>query len=165
MVVVEEPSKIEEPTESVESPVAETEDETYDSIILVPAEPEAPVESETPVASEDVIEIVPVEIPEEQQDSVEQSIPLTTEGLDISNYVVESEDLLTKDCYYIQIATLSNVKNIENNIRKYSKYPIVLIPAGKSYRMLIGPLSVDEYGAALVKFKDAGFKDAFVRKK
>ncbi|HBP10141.1 MAG TPA: hypothetical protein DD629_08245, partial [Treponema sp.] len=80
-------------------------------------------------------------------------------------HVVSSESALASNCYYVQIATMGNIKNIENLLVKYSKYPISLIPAGKNYRVLVGPLSVDEYGAVLAKFKDAGFKDAFVRKR
>ena len=83
----------------------------------------------------------------------------------IQDYVVSSESALASNCYYIQIATMGNIKNIENILVKYSKYPVSLIPAGKNYRVLVGPLSVDEYGAVLAKFKNAGFKDAFVRKR
>ena len=85
--------------------------------------------------------------------------------INIQNHVVSSENALERNCYYIQIATMGNIKNIENLLVKYSKYPVSLIPAGKNYRVLVGPLSVDEYGAVLAKFKDAGFKDAFVRKR
>jgi hypothetical protein len=84
----------------------------------------------------------------------------------LEDYVVDSEDDLEKSCYYIQIATLGDKKNIEAALKKYSKYPISLVPNGKgAYRVLVGPLSVDEYGAVLAKFRDAGFKDAFVRKR
>ena len=79
--------------------------------------------------------------------------------------MVSSESALASNCYYIQIATMGNIKNIENILVKYSKYPVSLIPTGKNYRVLVGPLSVDEYGAVLAKFKNAGFKDAFVRKR
>ena len=30
--------------------------------------------------------------------------------------------------------------------------------------VLIGPLSVDEYGTVVARFKSYGFKDAFIRK-
>ena len=190
-ITVEEPSPIEddsaaeekqaeevsEPDEVVEEPAAEpeaqvepeiqsseeTESSDYAPIILVPSEPESPEPSA--VASEDEpIEIVPVEsVPEEKKSEPE---PLQTEyPVNIQNHVVSSESALEKNCYYIQIATMGNIKNIENLLVKYSKYPVSLIPAGKNYRVLVGPLSVDEYGAVLAKFKDAGFKDAFVRKR
>ncbi|WP_297644565.1 SPOR domain-containing protein [uncultured Treponema sp.] len=190
-ITVEEPSPIEddsaaeekqaeevsEPEEVVEEPAAEPEaqaepeihssdeDESsdYAPIILVPSEPESP-ESATASAEDEPIEIVPVEsVPEEKKSEPE---PLHSEyPVNIQNHVVSSESALASNCYYVQIATMGNIKNIENLLVKYSKYPISLIPAGKNYRVLVGPLSVDEYGAVLAKFKDAGFKDAFVRKR
>lgn len=191
-ITVEEPSPIEddsaaeekqaeevsEPDEVVEEPAAEPEaqaepeihssdeDESsdYAPIILVPSEPESPEPSATASAKDEPIEIVPVEsVPEEKKSEPE---PLHSEyPVNIQNHVVSSESALASNCYYVQIATMGNIKNIENLLVKYSKYPISLIPAGKNYRVLVGPLSVDEYGAVLAKFKDAGFKDAFVRKR
>lgn len=179
-VTVEEPSPIEEdsaeevsePEEVVAEPTVEPETQSseesensdYAPIILVPSEPESP-EPSAPASSEDEpIEIVPVEsVPEEKTAEPE---PLQAEyPVNIQNHVVSSESALASNCYYIQIATMGNIKNIENLLVKYSKYPVSLIPAGKNYRVLVGPLSVDEYGAVLAKFKDAGFKDAFVRKR
>ena len=191
-ITVEEPSPIEddsaaeekqaeevsEPEEVVEETAAEPEaqaepeiqssdeDESsdYAPIILVPSEPESPEPSATASAEDEPIEIVPVEsVPSEKESEPE---PLHSEyPVNIQNHVVSSESALASNCYYVQIATMGNIKNIENLLVKYSKYPISLIPAGKNYRVLVGPLSVDEYGAVLAKFKDAGFKDAFVRKR
>lgn len=191
-VTVEEPSPIEEdsaaeenqmeevsePEEVVAEPNAETEAQAepevqsseesessdYAPIILVPSEPESPEPSVPASAEDEPIEIVPVEsVPEEKTAEPE---PLRSEyPVNIQDHVVSSESALASNCYYIQIATMGNIKNIENLLVKYSKYPVSLIPAGKNYRVLVGPLSVDEYGAVLAKFKDAGFKDAFVRKR
>ena len=184
-VTVEEPSPIEEdsaeesqpeefsePEEVVAEPAVEPETQSseenessdYAPIILVPSEPESPEPSATASSEDEPIEIVPVEsVPEEKTAETE---PLQTEyPVNIQNHVVSSENALERNCYYIQIATMGNIKNIENLLVKYSKYPVSLIPAGKNYRVLVGPLSVDEYGAVLAKFKDAGFKDAFVRKR
>lgn len=185
-VTVEEPSPIEEdsaaeenqmeevsePEEVVAEPNAETEAQSsgesessdYAPIVLVPSEPESPEPPVDASIENEPIEIVPVEsVPEEKKSEPE---PLQTEyPVSIQDYVVSSESALASNCYYIQIATMGNIKNIENILVKYSKYPVSLIPAGKNYRVLVGPLSVDEYGAVLAKFKDAGFKDAFVRKR
>ncbi|MGN0730039.1 SPOR domain-containing protein [Treponema sp.] len=154
---VEDVSEVEEveevkDVEEVEETVSGSDE--YAPIILVPSEPEAP----TPVepSKEQVVEIVPVEV-SPVQSAVEYPV-------NIRDYVKASESELSKGCYYVQIATMSSDKNIEKLIVKYSKYPVVLIPAGKNYRVLIGPLSVDEYGAVLARFKDFGFKDAFVKK-
>lgn len=185
-VTVEEPSPIEEdsaaeenqmeevsePEEVVAEPNAEPEAQSsgesessdYAPIVLVPSEPESPEPPVDASIENEPIEIVPVEsVPEEKTAEPE---PLQTEyPVNIQNHVVSSESALERNCYYIQIATMGNIKNIENLLVKYSKYPVSLIPAGKNYRVLVGPLSVDEYGAVLAKFKDAGFKDAFVRKR
>ena len=185
-VTVEEPSPIEEdsaaeenqmeevsePEEVVAEPDAEPEAQSsgesessdYAPIVLVPSEPESPESPVDASIENEPIEIVPVEsVPEEKKSEPE---PLQTEyPVSIQDYVVSSESALASNCYYIQIATMGNIKNIENILVKYSKYPVSLIPAGKNYRVLVGPLSVDEYGAVLAKFKNAGFKDAFVRKR
>lgn len=184
-VTVEEPSPIEEdsaeenqmeevsePEEVVAEPNAEPEAQSsgesessdYAPIVLVPSEPESPEPPVDASIENEPIEIVPVEsVPEEKKSELE---PLQTEyPVSIQDYVVSSESALASNCYYIQIATMGNIKNIENILVKYSKYPVSLIPAGKNYRVLVGPLSVDEYGAVLAKFKNAGFKDAFVRKR
>lgn len=185
-VTVEEPSPIEEdsaaeenqmeevsePEEVVAEPNAEPEAQSsgesessdYAPIVLVPSEPESPEPPVDASIENEPIEIVPVEsVPEEKTAEPE---PLQTEyPVSIQDYVVSSESALASNCYYIQIATMGNIKNIENILIKYSKYPVSLIPAGKNYRILVGPLSVDEYGAVLAKFKNAGFKDAFVRKR
>lgn len=185
-VTVEEPSPIEEdsaaeenqmeevsePEEVVAEPNAEPEAQSsgesessdYAPIVLVPSEPESPEPPVDASIENEPIEIVPVEsVPDEKKSEPE---PLQTEyPVSIQDYVVSSESALASNCYYIQIATMGNIKNIENILVKYSKYPVSLIPAGKNYRVLVGPLSVDEYGAVLAKFKNAGFKDAFVRKR
>lgn len=185
-VTVEEPSPIEEdsaaeenqmeevsePEEVVAEPNAEPEAQSsgesessdYAPIVLVPSEPESPEPPVDASIENEPIEIVPVEsVPEEK---TAEPKPLQAEyPVSIQDYVVSSESALASNCYYIQIATMGNIKNIENILVKYSKYPVSLIPAGKNYRVLVGPLSVDEYGAVLAKFKNAGFKDAFVRKR
>lgn len=184
-VTVEEPSPIEEdsaeenqmeevsePEEVVAEPNAEPEAQSsgesessdYAPIVLVPSEPESPEPPVDASIENEPIEIVPVESVSEEKTA--EPKPLQTEyPVSIQDYVVSSESALASNCYYIQIATMGNIKNIENILVKYSKYPVSLIPDGKNYRVLVGPLSVDEYGAVLAKFKNAGFKDAFVRKR
>lgn len=185
-VTVEEPSPIEEDSAAEENQMeevseaeevvaepnaepeaqssGESESSDYAPIVLVPSEPESPEPPVDASIENEPIEIVPVEsVPEEKKSEPK---PLQTEyPVSIQDYVVSSESALASNCYYIQIATMGNIKNIENILVKYSKYPVSLIPAGKNYRVLVGPLSVDEYGAVLAKFKNAGFKDAFVRKR
>ncbi len=166
------PEEVSEPEEVVAEPAVEPETQSseesessdYAPIILVPSEPESPEPSATASSEDEPIEIVPVESVPEEKTAEPEPLPIEY-PVNIQNHVVSSENALERNCYYIQIATMGNIKNIENLLVKYSKYPVSLIPAGKNYRVLVGPLSVDEYGAVLAKFKDAGFKDAFVRKR
>ena len=161
-VVAEEPAPVEEDSaveENTDAQSSDGESDDYAPIILVPFEPEIPEPYENSSSESEPVEIVPVEsAPEPKPQQPEYPV-------DIQEHIVASEDMLETGCYYIQIATMGSVKNIENLLNKYSKYPVSLVPAGKNYRVLVGPLSVDEYGAVLAKFKDAGFKDAFVRKR
>ena len=98
--------------------------------------------------------------------SVETSVSsLKVSSASIKEHVVESESKLVSSSYYVQIATLAEEANIQNLLDQYAKYPIVLVPtASGAYKVLVGPLSVDEYGVVLAKFKAVGFKDAFVKK-
>ena len=172
-LVTDEPEVIEENTEDepVEEepepiePVANSFAEGYGPIVLVPAEPQPaeaePVEVETPVVEnvEPVLNLTPTV-------SVETSVSSPkVSSASIKEHVVESESKLVSSSYYVQIATLAEEANIQNLLDQYAKYPIVLVPtASGAYKVLVGPLSVDEYGVVLAKFKAAGFKDAFVKK-
>ena len=83
-----------------------------------------------------------------------------------TDYIVDSENDLRKNSYYVQFATLGDEKNIESTINKYNKYPLILVPNGKgAYKIMVGPLTVDEFGAVQAKFKSFGYKDAFVKSK
>ncbi|HBD67786.1 MAG TPA: hypothetical protein DC014_00765, partial [Treponema sp.] len=175
-LVTDEPEVIEENTEDepVEEepepiePVANSFAEGYGPIVLVPAEPQPaeatdaePVEVETTVVEsvEPVLNLTPTV-------SVETSVSSPkVSSASIKEHVVESESKLVSSSYYVQIATLAEEANIQNLLDQYAKYPIVLVPtASGAYKVLVGPLSVDEYGVVLAKFKAAGFKDAFVKK-
>lgn len=129
------------------SVVEVTEPEEYEAIVLVPADEKAP----------DANEIVFV--PEEKE---EKKVLSSSEK--ISSVCVESEDEL-KGGYYVQIATIDSEEAVENLLDTYHKYPLVLVKIKSgAYRVMIGSLSEDEYGAVLAKFKAFGFNDAFLRK-
>ncbi|MBQ9630906.1 MAG: SPOR domain-containing protein, partial [Treponema sp.] len=86
--------------------------------------------------------------------SVDQDAPIASSSLESGKY-------------YVQIAALSSEKNIRETVSKYEKiYPVVLVPlsSGKATQIMIGPLSVDEYGAVIERFKAEGYKDVFARK-
>ncbi|MDR2897590.1 MAG: hypothetical protein LBU99_02160 [Spirochaetaceae bacterium] len=72
---------------------------------------------------------------------------------------------LEKNSYYIQLASLKDVQNITAIVYSYGKgYPIKLRTSPADIcQVLVGPLSKDEYGSVLSRFKKQGFSDAFVR--
>ena len=130
----------------------ETEVEDYSPIVLVPAEP---------VPAENTLEAV-------VEEKIEEVKPVMAEVnlKSFTDYIVDSENDLRKNSYYVQFATLGDEKNIENTINKYNKYPLILMPNGKgAYKIMVGPLTVDEFGAVQAKFKSFGYKDAFVKSK
>ena len=130
----------------------ETEGEDYSPIVLVPAEPVPAENSLEAVVEEKIEEVKPV--------MAEVNLKSFTD------YIVDSENDLRKNSYYVQFATLGDEKNIESTINKYNKYPLILVPNGKgAYKIMVGPLTVDEFGAVQAKFKSFGYKDAFVKSK
>ena len=127
---------------------------------VAPLEPEEPYTPIVLVPSEDVTppkeEKKPVEIkPAPQKDKAPTK--------DIEKRL-RKESELDRSRYYIQIATLSETSSAQSLIDKYGKYPLVMIQNSRgAYRVLVGPLSVDEYGMILERFKGYGYKDAFVK--
>ncbi|MCI5606513.1 MAG: SPOR domain-containing protein [Spirochaetia bacterium] len=138
------------------------------------SEKETVVESETSETVEpavvEVVETVPAseeknDSPVEEKTSVEVKETKKTEKL-FEKYIVKSESL-NKSKYYIQIAAYKNEENIMEIVNKYGKkYPLsfVELSDNRGYKILVGPLSVDEYKVVLERFKSYGFKDAFVKK-
>jgi hypothetical protein len=79
-----------------------------------------------------------------------------------------NEDRLNRGYYYVQIATMSDTRNIDFLLSKYQdRYNFALVPSRvnpASYRVLVGPLTADEYGVVLNRFQGSGYGDAFVKK-
>ena len=130
-----------------EEEVASVEpDEPYTPIVLVPSDDLTPPKEEKK----------PVEIkPTPQKDK--------TPPKDIAARL-RKESEIDRSRYYVQIATLAENSSAQALIDKYGKYPLIMIQNSRgAYRVLVGPLSVDEYGMILERFKGYGFKDAFVK--
>ena len=140
---------------AVSETVPEVEEITEEETEYVPvAEPEVLVPS-TPIV------IAPVPVSPEPESRVASN---SNNSL-LQKHLVESLNLLSKDKYYIQIAIMGDVSNIDTLFAKYSKYPLIAVPrTGREYMILAGPCSEDEYGTLLAKFKSFGFKDAFVKR-
>ena len=188
---LEEESNIEEVIEEDFAETDEIVEEEYEAIVLVPVESNPPVveaDEEEVVLVEDLESIVavaedtteieaveevseaislpeePVKVVEEIKIEVEQT---STSAIGYEKYIVPSLNDLESGKYYIQIASLRDDKNIEEIISKYANnYPIAIVPkkAGNIKQILVGPLSMDEYGVVLQRFKSYGYKDAFLRK-
>lgn len=165
-----------------ESAVAEkssgedSEDESYEPIVLVPASANPPVadkkDAETAAgetiaeASSDESKTAAVET-EEIVESPKAEAKKASDSFNLDEYIVSSLSDLEKGKYYVQIAMLGSEDNIRATIKKYGKqYPIALVPlaSGKGYQFLIGSLNMDEYGTVLNRFKSYGYKDAFLRR-
>ena len=156
---------------AVEEIPVEEDPDVYQPIVLVPAEPKPPVAEETVPADERASALAETEKIEEERPAeavvVSEESPRPPVSNDWTNYVVPSINNLRSGCYYVQVASLGDTDNIKNFVDKYSaKYPVVLVQGSskRAYQVMVGPLSIDEYGAVGEKFKDFGFKDSFVRK-
>ena len=135
----------------------EEEVDPYAPIILVPAE-------DNPPQAHIAINPEPVVVEEETPSKEEKiaSIPVPVSGI-----IVDSLSKLESGKYYVQIATLTQQENIDQIVQTYgTKYPIIMVPlkSGTAYQIMVGPLTVDEYGSVISKFKSFGYKDAFLRK-
>lgn len=76
---------------------------------------------------------------------------------------------LAKGSYYIQIGTYGDMSNVKKIVDKYgAKYPFTVekgvSKGAETLKVYVGPVKKDEYGAVLERFRQLGFKDAFVRK-
>lgn len=159
-----------ENTEIPESaPLAEnTAAEEYAPIVLTPSALNPPETENENIEEESRDEPQKeVFVSEQAEEKVESSA--VEENAEISGFesFVTTDAELKKGMYYLQIATLSNEENVANLTEKYGKkYPLALIKQENknAYRVLVGPLSADEFGMIKERFESYGFKDAFLRK-
>lgn len=165
-----------ENSEPVENERPETEplseensEESYEPIVLVPAESNPPESTGKPA------EVYKNEVSAKPDDNAENKAEeRAAEGKkpgaskkSLEKYKVSSLKELESGKYYIQIAVLADENNLKNTVSKFEKqYPVTLVPlaSGKATQVMIGPLGMDEYGAVLNRFKKSGYKDAFLRK-
>lgn len=74
-----------------------------------------------------------------------------------------------KGKYYVQIASYAETSNIYAVMKTWGgKYPIAVERSSSNgkeiYKVYVGPVTRDEYGAVLERFKAAGYRDSFVKK-
>ena len=174
----EEPESFEDEVVVLDEEEAWEDDEEYDAIVLVPAEENPPAEPldlgpygsvtntvVTEIEEEQFEEVIDTEIEVEPAAVVVQPVATGNET-SYSKFMVESLNELEAEKYYIQIATLRDDENILEIVNKYGqKYPITIVPAANGAKqVLVGPVTLDEYGTVLARFKAYGYKDAFLRK-
>lgn len=165
-----------ENSEPVENERPETEalseensEESYEPIVLVPAESNPPESAGKPAeVYKNEVSAKPAENAEkkEKERAAEGKKPGDSKK-SLEKYKVSSLKELESGKYYIQIAVLADENNLKDTVSKFEKqYPVTLVPlaSGKATQVMIGPLGMDEYGAVLNRFKKSGYKDAFLRK-
>lgn len=147
----------------------ENSEESYEPIVLVPAESNPPESAGKPAeVYKNEVSAKPAENAEnkEKERAAEGKKPGASKK-SLEKYKVSSLKELESGKYYIQIAVLADENNLKDTVSKFEKqYPVTLVPlaSGKATQVMIGPLGMDEYGAVLNRFKKSGYKDAFLRK-
>lgn len=144
----------------------ENSEESYEPIVLVPAESNPPESAGKPAeVYKNEVSAKPAENKAEERAAEGKKPGASKKSLE--KYKVSSLKDLESGKYYIQIAVLADENNLKNTVSKFEKqYPVTLVPlaSGKATQVMIGPLGMDEYGAVLNRFKKSGYKDAFLRK-
>lgn len=137
----------------------------------------APIE-ETPAPVEETpVEETPVEEAEDSgtYEETDSDIYTTSEEKPEEESAVPVNEIkpvsskLEKGKTYVQIVIYDDKYNRDDVLKKYGKkYPMVveerLVKNNTRYTIFVGPLKPDETGAVLERFKQLGFKDAFLKK-
>lgn len=147
----------------------ENSEESYEPIVLVPAESNPPESAGKPAeVYKNEVSAKPAENAEnKEKERASEGKKSGASKKSLEKYKVSSLKELESGKYYIQIAVLADENNLKDTVSKFEKqYPVTLVPlaSGKATQVMIGPLGMDEYGAVLNRFKKSGYKDAFLRK-
>nr|WP_315314283.1 SPOR domain-containing protein [Treponema denticola] len=188
---VSEPQKPEQTQEKVEDvevvdPVVEPVDETpaeekkVDTVASITPknEPTSDTSENLPAPVEKIsVEETPVEEAEDSGTYEETDSDIYTaaeekpeeESAVPVNEIKPVSSKLEKGKTYVQIVIYDDKYNRDDVLKKYGKkYPMVveerLVKNNTRYTIFVGPLKPDETGAVLERFKQLGFKDAFLKK-
>lgn len=181
-----------EPEETGEAPATEPGPLPEDAeIVLLPAGPKPPekVPSEEggPAVSEEEIPEPKEPIKEPSRESSkepskepepkepaepEEPAKIAEAGKPIEDDTIErfrTTGSLLKDSYYVQLGAFSEPGGVSFLLEDFtSNYPVTVyksnVPAETKYRVLVGPLNLDESGSVLFTVRSKGFGDAFIRK-
>lgn len=188
---VSEPQEPEQPKEEIEDvevvdPVVEPVDETpaeekkVDTVASITPknEPASDTSENLPAPVEKIsVEETPVEEAEDSGTYEETDSDIYTaaeekpeeESAVPVNEIKPVSSKLEKGKTYVQIVIYDDKYNRDDVLKKYGKkYPMVveerLVKNNTRYTIFVGPLKPDETGAVLERFKQLGFKDAFLKK-
>lgn len=183
----QEPEQAKEEIKDVEvvDPVVEPVNETpaekkVDTVASVTPknEPVADKKEDLPAPVEETpVEETPAEEPEDSGTYEETDSDIYTaaeekpeeESAVPVNEIKPVSSKLEKGKTYVQIVIYDDKYNRDDVLKKYGKkYPMVveerLVKNNTRYTIFVGPLKPDETGAVLERFKQLGFKDAFLKK-
>lgn len=182
----QEPEQTQEEVENVEvvdpvvEPVDETPAEEKKVDIIAAISPKNDPIIEEPVDDKKEESPAPIEdIPTEEEtgsyDEADSDIYTAAEEKPEEESAVPVNEIkpvsskLEKGKTYVQIVIYDDKYNRDDVLKKYGKkYPMVveerLVKNNTRYTIFVGPLKPDETGAVLERFKQLGFKDAFLKK-
>jgi len=130
-------------------------------LTMEPEEP--PFAAEEEAAVEEVAEVVEPLVEEEPaaETAMAESPPTPEEQMILS-------EILPSSSYFVQLGAYSTRSLAEKLAGDFTQtYSVTILPAGSGgrqfYKVLVGPLNVDESGTLLYQFRSRGFKDAFIQ--
>ena len=130
-------------------------------LTMKPEEP--PFAAEEEAAVEEVAEVVEPLVEEEPaaETAMAESPPTPEERMILS-------EILPSSSYFVQLGAYSTRSLAEKLAGDLTQtYSVTILPAGSGgrqfYKVLVGPLNVDESGTLLYQFRSRGFKDAFIQ--
>ena len=130
-------------------------------LTMKPEEP--PFAAEEEAAVEEVAEVVEPLVEEEPaaETAMAESPPTPEEQMILS-------EILPSSSYFVQLGAYSTRSLAEKLAGDLTQtYSVTILPAGSGgrqfYKVLVGPLNVDESGTLLYQFRSRGFKDAFIQ--
>ncbi|UTC82138.1 SPOR domain-containing protein [Treponema denticola] len=136
-----------------EKPVDDKKEENPTPVEDIPAEEETDLYDE---ADSDIYSVT------SEEKAEESSIAILNEPATVSSK-------LEKGKTYVQVVVYNDKYNRDEVLKKYGKkYPMVVeesfVKNNTRYTIFVGPLKPQETGAVLERFKQLGFKDAFLKK-
>lgn len=101
---------------------------------------------------------------EKAKEEEKKVVPLTVERSELEHMIVRE---LRNGGSYLQLGTYSSVDVLYSTIESISDaYPTIVLTMGERdsqiYKLLIGPISRDEKGIVITRFRSLGYGDAFL---